>query len=469
MIRGIIEFKGEKCTFDLDETNFLLEIEIITNRGEDKEYARTFGSLKPKDNLFEGLLVGETFDKGKFVYFNIYNINQTNHNQFQGIVKSYLLSNKLFSHDTALTYEALEIQADELDHFYQPSQAYSFEVEPDKIAINPEDENTERFSFDFSENNVEAKLFIRKTMYYGSVSPLSATTSLNLSFNEKTELSFAEDLALLTRRFLMFITFRRNVNITKLILKRRKELDETIFESIGEFFINTRDYFVEETDEKVRRQQVIDYELIKNHLSNLLMNLANKEVYMSHLPETIQDSRLITPARYIMVTAGFEWEFSRSLDGKLSHDTNTKYTEEIQDISDFFDKRIQEASGKQKRFYRNTKKRALGDVGQSHTLQQRLTFAFEEFDEVLNDFIKNIFSYNGVEFESNYCELAQRIAERRNAVGHGNIAKEAHEWHGIDMLILEWLYYAMLLRSIGMDDHNIKKSINKLFRRGFAI
>ncbi len=39
----------------------------------------------------------------------------------------------------------------------------------------------------------------------------------------------------------------------------------------------------------------------------------------------------------------------------------------------------------------------------------------------------------------------------------------------IDMLILEWLYYAMLLRSIGMDDHKIKVSINEVFRRGFAL
>lgn len=462
MTKGMIEFQGEKCVFELDETNFSLEIEVITNRGVNEEYLRNFGSLKPRDNLFEGLLVGKTFDN-KFIYFNMHNMERTNHDQFQGIVSSYMISS-----DEVLAYDSLVVQADELNYLYHPSQGYSFSEKLDTVFVDRFNKITEIFSFDLNEEHIEANLRIEKHLHFGSGTPTSSYTVLDLTFNEKAELSFAEDLTFLIKRFLMFVTFRRNVNCTKLTLMRRREPDKINRTSVGELFINIRDSFVIETDKKVR-ERVIDYSLIKEHLNSLFTNLANEEVYMSHLPETIQDSRLITPARYIMVTAGFEWEFSRSLEIELTSDTNTKYEKEIKDISAFFDKKIKENSGKEKKFYKNTKRRALGDVGQKHTLQQKLAFAFEEFDDVLNDFITQIFYYNGVTFDSKYNDLAERIAERRNAIGHGNIAKEAHAWHGIDMLILEWLYYAMLLRSIGMDDHKIKVSINEVFRRGFAL
>lgn len=466
MTKGIIEFRGEKCIFELDKTNFLLEIEIITSRGFDEKYIRSFNNLTYPDNLFEGLLVGQPFDDKKIIYFNMHNMYQINHNKFQGIIKSYLLSKENAYDNTNLEYDALEIQADELNYFYHASQGYSFNEKLNKIFINNSNIN-ESFSFDFKNSNIEAELGIKKDLHFKSVTPVSLSTALNLTFERKSEFSFAEDLSLLTRNFLKIVTFRRNVNFIKLVLKRRTTPNKSNRKLVGEFFVNIRDNFTKETDKKAQ-QQIIDYQLIKDHLSSLFVNLANNTIYMSHLPESIQDSRLITPARYIMVTAGFEWEFSRSLEDSLTHITKKKYDEEIKDISDFFEKRIEETSGKKMRFYENTKKRALGGIGQAYTLEKRLTFAFKEFDDVLIAFIKNIYSYNGVEFDSNYSELAKRIARRRNAIGHGNISEEAHELHGIDMLILEWLYYAMLLRSIGMNDEKIKKSINKLFGRGMA-
>lgn len=146
MTKGMIEFQGEKCVFELDETNFLLEIEVITNRGVNEEYLRNFGSLKPRDNLFEGLLVGKTFDN-KFIYFNIHNMERTNHNQFQGIVNSYMISS-----DEVLAYDSLVVQADELDYLYPPSQAYSFSENLDTVFVDEFDKNIETFSFDMNED-----------------------------------------------------------------------------------------------------------------------------------------------------------------------------------------------------------------------------------------------------------------------------------------------------------------------------
>lgn len=468
MIRGILKFKDENFVFDLDETKFLLEIEKVESRQFDKEYFRNLNKMQPSSNLFSGMLVGEIFKSGKLVYFNMKDIKQKSHNQFLGRVNSYLLSEKLIHNDTDLVYDALEIQADELNYFYPVSEAFSFNEKLDTVFINNHEVTSEKFSFDFKENNIEAELDIDKSIHFMTSNPLSASSSLNLRFSEKKELSFAEGLTLLIRKFLMFVTFRRNINCTKILLKRKIEADKPKLMLVGSFFMKSNDSFVEETH-KAAQQQIIDYQLIKDHLSNLFMNLDRNKVYMNHLPKTIQASRLITPERYIMVTAGFEWEFGSSLEDKLTNDIETKYSNEIKEISEFFERKMNDTEGKQRRFYKNMKRRALGYAGQAHTLEQRLKFAFKEFDEVLSVFIKHIFSLNGVKFDSDYEELAKRIAERRNAIGHGNIAKEAHRWHGIDMLILEWLYYTMLLKSIGMTDDTIKVSINQLFKRGIAL
>lgn len=456
MLKGTIEFQGEKCVFELDEVNFILKIESITNRGFDEEYFKRFASFKPFETIHQGALVGKVFDEHKFIYFDTHNMTKSGHNQFSGIVKSYFIS-----YEEELLYDTLNIYADELNYFYNGGRTYSVDRKTGSIYFEADPEKYDGFSFDFGNQSVEAELRVTKKIRIGALTPINLNTLLKLKFCEAKELTFAEDLALLIRRLLMFVTFRRNVNYTQLTLSKNSD-------EVGEFFVNVRDSYEEETDSKVQ-ERIVDYPLINEHLKNLVMDLIEEEVYLMHLPDSIQDSRFISPAKYIMVTAGFEWEFSRSLEDKLTKENTTKYKDEIQSITDFFDDKIEETSGKKKKFYKSTKNRALGGVGQAYTLQQKLTFAFEEFNEVLNMFIKHIFSLNGIEFESNYSELAERIADRRNAVGHGNIAKEAHEWHGIDLYVLEWLYYAMVLRAIGMDDHRIKASINKLFRRGFAL
>ncbi|TCI33824.1 hypothetical protein EVJ29_13115 [Exiguobacterium sp. SH4S7] len=467
MIRGTIEFQREKCIFDLDEVDFLLTIEKITNRGDDEDYLDRFMSMEPFKSLFEGQLIGKTFEEDKFVHLNMHDLKQTNHNQFRGVVKSYLITD-----EETLVFDALDIQSDELNHFYHPQRSYSVtkkKTGDDSLNFKTYEENTDNFSFIFNAIHVDAKLENQKTIKQDSLNPIDIYANLKLKFEETKELSSAEELTLLIRRLLIFITFRRNVIINKLIIKKKTHPNSPSYKEVGEFFVNLRENpIAAETDKKLARR-IIDFPLIKDNLKNLLMAMVNGKIYMSHVPDSNEDSRVITPARYIMVTAGFEWQFSRSLQDKLSKETEDKYKEEREEILNFFDSKVNETTGRKKKFYRDAKKRALGEVGQKHTLAEKLVFAFEEFKEELDVFIKNIFYINGIEFDSGYPDLATRIAQRRNDVGHGNIERDPHEWYGIDMLILEWLYYAMVLRDIGMSDEKIKISINDLFRRGLAL
>lgn len=164
---------------------------------------------------------------------------------------------------------------------------------------------------------------------------------------------------------------------------------------------------------------------------------------MKHITENLRDARNGTSARYIMVTAGFEWEFR------------------------FLNEEIKINTGKNKKFFKYY--RSL--ISKNDTsLSEKILWPLNEFDNVLKVFIKRIYKLNDVykeEFE--YQKIAVRIQTQRNNIAHGNINQEIDNFYILDFLVLEWLYYAMVLHDIGLSRENIKRGINKLFKLGLAL
>ncbi|QDY45152.1 hypothetical protein FK545_05615 [Planococcus glaciei] len=95
-------------------------------------------------------------------------------------------------------------------------------------------------------------------------------------------------------------------------------------------------------------------------------------------------------------------------------------------------------------------------------------WALKESDEVLKDFIESAYTMNGIEsedFKRNV--IAERIQKDRNTFAHGNLSTEFNKLIDIDLSVLEWLYYAMVLDDIGVSKENARKCINDLFQRGY--
>lgn len=452
MIKGKVEFKEETCIFELDEIEFEIKIEIITNREESIQLSHPWDST-PAQNIFEGVLVGKIFDTHQFIHLNFNYLKKVSENQFKGCLNSYLVSD-----EENIKFDSIDIQADEPNYFYSPQNYFVTKKKSGNHELNfkKEEENFIEFPIPFSKEHINAHFSIETDIKHGSLNPVDIWTKLKLEFKEMNELSFAEGIVFYVRRLLMFLTFRRNINIKKITLNRKPYPSGKSNKVVGEFYLNSWEALPPET-EKVKFR-IISYPLIEDILHNIMVELALDNIYMLHLPESSKASRMITPERYIMVTAGFEWEFLRLCEGKLTREKKDKYKEERSEILAFFNSKIDGATGKRKKFYVNSKERALGPA---HTLEEKLNFAFKEFEEVLNPFVQEIYNSNGAEIE--YPQLAKRIAERRNAIGHGNIEKKIHELHGIDMMVVEWIYYAMILRSNNMSDNDIKESISDLF------
>lgn len=102
------------------------------------------------------------------------------------------------------------------------------------------------------------------------------------------------------------------------------------------------------------------------------------------------------------------------------------------------------------------------------TLEEKINWAFNKFDNVLELFIKDLYSKNNLE-KPTYGDMAERIAKQRNNYAHGNIDKELNSLVILDLLALEWLNYTMVLNDLGIPGDNIKHVINDLFNRNIAL
>ncbi|MCG4775106.1 hypothetical protein L0O83_18640, partial [Lawsonibacter sp. DFI.5.51] len=85
--------------------------------------------------------------------------------------------------------------------------------------------------------------------------------------------------------------------------------------------------------------------------------------------------------------------------------------------------------------------------------------ALNDLSSIIEIFIKNLFYINNKEIDS-YNIIGDRIQNQRNNYAHGNIDKEMNMDVILDIIILEWVNYAMILKKVGYSDDNIKKLIN---------
>lgn len=65
--------------------------------------------------------------------------------------------------------------------------------------------------------------------------------------------------------------------------------------------------------------------------------------------------------------------------------------------------------------------------------------------------------------------MGERLAKQRNHFAHGDLDKEFIDESLLDLVYLEYIIYAMQLRYYGIDDDNIRKSINELFGCNYAL
>ncbi|QAT51913.1 hypothetical protein [Bacillus licheniformis] len=449
MITGLVTFNEEKCLFYLE--NFELRLEEIEDRNE-------YYNIKDfnKNFFFHGIespryLVGKDF-KGRNVVFKVMpGIYREGFRTYILKVHSYIVFN-IFE----ISFDAIQFESEELNWFYDVENAYSFEKEHQtgeiKIETKPFTDLEKSFDFKFNEELINGKLNISRKVK-GKVSPLNLNTELTLRFEKTTDdYDKLQKLIYLIKNVFSFLSYRKNISINNIFLKKI-DPKSGLYTKVGRLYINEPVYV--EQDPISIRGKIIDIPLVEGCLGKIFERISEKEIYMRHIPDN--SNIPTTPAHFVMVTAGFEWQYD--LSGGMDESTH-KDIEAERELLLFLEEKIETYTGRKKKYFRGIKSLV---ERRKNTLSDKIEWALEKYIDVLDVFIRHIYNISkeeAIPFE----KIADRIARRRNLFAHGVMTSDKDELlNNLDLRVMEWLFYVLVLESVGVSKENIRFAIKKLF------
>lgn len=286
--------------------------------------------------------------------------------------------------------------------------------------------------------------------------PLRLDSSLMFEFNAMEDYQFIYRLWRIAREFIRFLCYRKNVFIPKAELSAPFEGGK--HEPFATMFFLGQDGETE--SETLKKGRYIKQVHISGHEGEILSDIADDGLYLRHLPETYQSGRHIDAARFVMITAAFEWEFRRLYPGGVKKSVETIEAEQV--VADHIQEHIDETRGKQKEIYKFLKKLVKSDSLQTEIIQMG-----KDFSGIIGTFGDHLYQLNNQELK--YAEMGQRLAQQRNHFAHGDLDKDFIGLSLLDLIYLEYVVYAMQLKHYGVQDADIQKSINELFHLNFAL
>lgn len=286
--------------------------------------------------------------------------------------------------------------------------------------------------------------------------PILINSSMNFEFEPTSDYDFVIRLWRIAREFIRFLCYRKNVAWPQVGISIPFEDGKTL--KVGELYIIGNQ---EENEiDTLKKGRYINQKYIEGCEGLILSDLAQNLLYTRHIPDSYRSGRHIDAARFIMITAAFEWEFHRRYpEGVPKKESTIKVEnqagERIQEL-------IDTSSGKLKSKYQFLKKMIKSD-----SLQTEVIKMGEDYDSVIGEFGKHLYKMNGEELR--YNEMGERIANQRNHFAHGDLDKDFIGASLLDLIYMEYVIYALQLKGYGVSDEAIRKSINELFRLNFSL
>lgn len=365
-----------------------------------------------------------------------------------------------------ISYDRLTYESKELNYFYNVSNSYQFihnnKTMESVLKVKSFDEIDKEFNFKYQEMDVILNLNIRRSFRDEDIVPIKFVTQLSYIVENTDDYKNLFNLYSFTKKFLWFYTYRKNIKFDSVLIKEKEENGK--YYTLGEFHANYLDKSDYVEHEDYVRQRIIKFESVESCFDKFLSYISSKDVYTSHIPYNSRDMQVITPARFILLMAAFEWEF-KVFYGDVKYESNEKYRKAKDNIIAAIECIRNESCGKQKKYVKSFLK-TIQNSGVS--LSEKLTYAYKENEEILKPFLTILYKDNGIK-EYKITDIATRLQSQRNNYAHGNIDKEVDSDVIIDLLTVEWLLYSIKLSSFGMEKKEVQRIINQLFSRNMYI
>lgn len=286
--------------------------------------------------------------------------------------------------------------------------------------------------------------------------PLRLESSLMFEFDAINDYQFVHRLWWIAREFVRFLCYRKNVFIPKVELSAPVEGGK--HEAFATMYLLEQDGETESNT--LKKGRFIKQVRISGHEGEILSDIAEDTLYLRHLPDTYQSGRHINAARFVMITAAFEWEFRRLYPNGVEKSEATVEAEKA--VSERIQEHIDETGGRQKKIYKRLKKLVKSD-----SLKTEIVQMGTDFTGIIGAFGDHLYRINGQKLM--YTEMGQRLADQRNHFAHGDLDKDFIGLSLLDLIYLEYVIYAMQLKFYGIDNVEIQRAINELFHLSFAI
>lgn len=354
----------------------------------------------------------------------------------------------------------------ELNYIHPINQAFSLSFFPESVKNTGEFSlktqnfsvtSTETQTFKVDEKDVKVYFGIARTVSTKiNEPPLSLKSTLVFEFDALEDYGFILKLFRIAQEFISFLCYRKNVYITAV------DISAPFKDGSHESFATM--HLLEQRGEteldSLQEGRYIKQIHIAGNEGTILSDIASGNIYLRHIPETHKSGLHIDAARFVMITAAFEWEFRQLYPNGVKKSDETIAAEKS--VSEEVQSQIDSASGKKKKIYKFLKRLICSD-----SLQSEISQIGKDFSSILDVFGNRLYSLNGKTLK--YSEMGQRISDQRNHFAHGDLSKEFIGLSLLDLVYLEYVVYAMQLKRLGIEDIKIQKIINELFHCCIAI
>lgn len=356
----------------------------------------------------------------------------------------------------------VSFQSPELDYIFSVKQALT----------NPswsEDGTITVGTKSFSETTSEKQSFIvdgKSVFVYFGISwstsdkirsaPLSVQSTMFFEIEPTSDYVFIYRLWRIAKIFIQYLCYRRDIHLQSADLAA--PYDDEKHEKFATLYI------IGETDESdaetMDKGRYICQSHIKGCEGKLLSDIASDKLYIHHLPTSYQAGRHIDAARFVMITAAFEWEFHRGYPEGIPKNPERIRIEDTATAA--IDDLINASTGELKKKYKFLKKLIKSD-----SLQNEIEHIGRDLSGLIDLFGNHLYAINDEKLV--YSDMGQRLADQRNHFAHGDLEKDFIGLSLLDLVYMEYIVYALQLHYYGVEPQNIRKAVNELFHCRFAL
>lgn len=352
--------------------------------------------------------------------------------------------------------DRIGFRSTEIDYIYATSQALCWpswntngEVSVKTTKFN--ETESEKHIFEVDKKPVSVFFGITRTTRISDVEPpLELHSTMYFEFEKTNDYSFITKLWSIAKSFIQFLCYRQNVGLPEAIISA--PIENGKHGSVATFYVvgetNTVEPNTLDKGRYIKQQYIAGYE------GEILNDISSNNLYQRHIPLSYKQGCSIDAARFVMITAAFEWEFNRTYPNGVPKKASTIEAENTATIE--IEKLINSSSRKLKKIYRYLKKQIKND-----SLQSEIERVGKDYADIIDMFGNHLYQINNETLK--YSEMGERLSAQRNHFAHGDLDKDFIGNSLLDLIFLEYVIYTIQLKRYGIPDDNIKKIINDLF------